>query len=175
MDYRKFSSLVVFALLLLLLSCQEAGTPASESGTEETPGQSSGRATLPAHGPEHMDHNPKHGGIFFMALDFKHHLEGTLTSSGLFRVYLYDARTQPLDTEKVKEAGGTVHWGEFPDPPGIPLKLSEEKSTLVAELDQEIEFPLTLTLLMNLPGHDPDGKPELYNFIFQEYSETTNR
>ncbi len=171
MDYRKFSSLVMFPLLLLFLSCQEAETPAPESGTEEMPGQSSGLASLPTHGPEHMDHNPKHGGVFFMALDFKHHLEGTLISPGLFQVYLYDARTQPLDSEKVKEARGTLHWGEFPDPPGIPLKLSEDGSTLVAELDQEIEFPLTLTLLVTLPGNDPDGKPELFNFTFSEYAE----
>ena len=172
MDYRKFASLSVFPLLLLLLlACQEAGTPAPESSREEMPGQAFDQASLPAHGPEHMDHNPKHGGVFFMALDFKHHLEGTLISPGLFQVYLYDARTQPLDPEKVKEARGALHWGEFPDPPGIPLKLSEDGATLVAELDQEIEFPLTLTLLVNLPGNDPDGKPELFNFIFNEYAE----
>jgi len=136
---------------------------------EDREGQSSNVATLPEHGAEHMDHNPKHGGIFFMALDFKHHLEGTLTGPGIFRVYLYDARTRPLDPEKVKEAEGTVHWGEFPDPPGIPLKVRHGDGMLMAELDREIEFPLTLTLLVNFPDA-PDGESELFSFVFDEYS-----
>jgi len=170
-DYREVILIGVLCTLLGFVSCQDGGSVAVESSLDGTEGQSV--AVFPEHGPTHMDHNPKHGGIFFMALDFKHHLEGTLTEPGMFGVYTYDARTQPLDPEKVKEAEGTVYWGEFPDPPGIPLKVGEDEEVLVAELDREIEFPLTLTLLLRFPGNDPGAEPELFNFTFDEYSRST--
>ena len=172
-DYREVISKGGLCALLAFVSCQGGGSAAVESSMEGTQRQSSNVTTLPEHGPEHMDHNPKHGGIFFMALDFRHHLEGTLTGPGMFGVYLYDARTRPLDPERVKEAEGTVHWGEFPDPPGIPLKIWEDEGMLVAELDEEVEFPLTLTLLLRFSGSDPGAEPELFNFIFDEYSKSS--
>lgn len=44
----------------------------------------------------HGDHNPRHGGIFFMAPDVFHHLEGVIVGEE-FRLYLYNNFTQPLD------------------------------------------------------------------------------
>lgn len=43
----------------------------------------------------HRDHQPKHGGAFFMAPDGKHHVEGTLPEAHQFRLYLYDQFTDP--------------------------------------------------------------------------------
>ncbi len=172
-DYREVIFIVVLCALFAFVSCQDRGPAAVESSMEDRERQSSNGATLPEHGPEHMDHNPKHGGIFFMALDFRHHLEGTLTGPGIFRVYLYDARTRPLDPEKVKEAEGTVHWGEFPDPPGIPLKIGEDGGVMVAGLNRDVEFPLTLTLLLRFAGSHPGAEPELFHFIFDEYSRSS--
>ena len=177
MDYRKFVFLVVFSPLLLL-SCQEDGSSSAENSAAETSlenrdnlEENSPMEASQENVPEHSDHDSQHGGIFFMALDEMHHLEGTLTPPGIFRVYLYDARTQLLAAERVNEAQGTVHWGEFPDPPAIPLKIVEDEGMLEAELNQAIDFPVTLTLLLHFPGNDPRGKPELFNFIFHGFSE----
>lgn len=51
------------------------------------------RAVAMAHG----DHNPKHGGVLFMAANGFNHLEGTLDDNGEFRLYLYDNFTKLLD------------------------------------------------------------------------------
>jgi hypothetical protein len=50
----------------------------------------------------HGDHNPRHGGILFMAPDGFHHLEGVLTPAGSFRLYLYDNFTRPVDARAVR-------------------------------------------------------------------------
>jgi len=51
----------------------------------------------PVAGMGHMDHTPLHNGEFFMADNLYHHLEGTLTEPGVFRLYFYDDWRVPLD------------------------------------------------------------------------------
>lgn len=51
----------------------------------------------PVAGMGHMDHTPLHNGEFFMADNLYHHLEGTLTEPGKFKLYFYDDWKVPLD------------------------------------------------------------------------------
>jgi hypothetical protein len=56
----------------------------------------------------HANHNPQHGGLFFMAPDNWHHLEGTLSRDGTFRVYLYDDYTKPLAEDLTARTTGRL-------------------------------------------------------------------
>ena len=186
MDFKRIFFSMTLATLLAFVSCQQ-GTPEGAADmeqtsdtegavsdmeqTSDTEGAVSGmEQSSMEHGEEHSDHDPKHGGTFFMALDEIHHLEGTLSDPDRFRVYLYDAMTMPLSADKIKEVSGTVHWGEFPDPPAIPLEVGTELGSVVADLDRELEFPVTLTLLLRFPGMGADSDPELFTFVFDGYS-----
>ena len=65
-----------------------------------------------------------------MALDNKHHLEGVLLESNVFKVYLYDAYTTPLSPDKVQQASGNVQVGESDSAPKIPLVVGKNGLTL---------------------------------------------
>lgn len=80
----------------------------------------------------HGDHNPRHNGLFYMAEDQWHHLEGTYPSAGLFRVYIYDNFTKPISPSEFSGRVDRKENGQVVD--GAPLVLSKDRQTLEARL-----------------------------------------
>jgi hypothetical protein len=125
-------------------------------------------------GMPHQNHKPQHGGVFFMAQDNIHHLEGVVIEPDTFRLYLYDAYTIPLDPDQVKETQASAQIGDSEDATGMPMHVGADGQTLEAKLETQVNFPITLTLRMHLPGEPPDARPELFTFHFNKYSVVTN-
>jgi Heavy metal binding domain len=122
----------------------------------------------------HQDHNPKHGGIFFMAPDAWHHLEGVYPEPGAFRVHLYDNFSQPLSAKTFK--GRVVlketfdpATGETPELVAYPLLPSRDGSYFEARVPSA-DLPFELTAKIQF---EKDGPFERFDFVFSSLSSTT--
>jgi hypothetical protein len=119
----------------------------------------------------HGDHNPRHGGSFFMAADAWHHLEGTYPRAGLVRVYFYDNFTQPIDARGfaarlvLREDFDTT-TNTFKELDVVALKPGPDKSVLDAALKGD-RLPLKATVKVKF---DPNGREYRFDFGFNEYS-----
>jgi len=128
------------------------------------------RYTQRAHG----DHNPKHGGIFFMAPDNWHHLEGTYPAAGRFRVYIYDDFSKPLGMEQARKVRGRVVTKEAFDPKtgtsrelaSTPLVLARNGSFFEARIER-LALPVKLTAKISFSS---DVKESRFDFAFPAYS-----
>lgn len=176
------SLFLIFGLLAVSCNQQQAVREQASPAKDEPVTSSAGeRVASPPAGPSsspesaessgvHRDHNPRHGGTFFMALDGLHHLEGILVPPATFRVYLYDVHTRPLASQELSKAEGKVVWGDSSDAPQIPLHPSPDGQCLEAVLGEPARFPVTLTLRLRFPGSPSEARPELFTFPFSHYS-----
>jgi Heavy metal binding domain len=122
----------------------------------------------------HGDHNPRHGGLFFMAPDNWHHVEGTYPAPGQFRVYLYDDYTKPLPLAKARQVRARVVIKEVFDPAtkstrelsSAPLVLARNGTFLEARIDP-LALPAQMTAKMSFM---PDDKESRFDFAFPAYS-----
>jgi hypothetical protein len=116
----------------------------------------------------HMDHEPKHGGVFFMAPDRTHHLEGVLLPSGTFKVYLYDDYTRPIPAKGFEAELQVDGPGEAPK---LKLLLDKVDGTLTFHGLPVGQFPVDLTVWITFPGRS-GAKPqtELFSFSFDGFS-----
>jgi len=134
-----------------------------------------GSAMVPRYTPRaHGDHNPKHGGIFFMAPDNWHHLEGAYPAAGRFRVYVYDDFSRPLGVADARKIRGRVVTKEAVDPKtgatrelaSTPLVLSRNGAFLEARIEP-LPLPAKMTAKISFT---PDNKESRFDFAFQAYS-----
>jgi Cu/Ag efflux protein CusF len=116
----------------------------------------------------HGDHNPRHGGQFFMADDSWHHLEGTWVKPNILRVYFYNDMTQPLSitgfsASAVKadangnEVGSPVPLREGKTNDHNVLELAVPGTTLPADIALRVKFK-------------PSDKERVFDFTFADYS-----
>ena len=103
----------------------------------------------------HGDHNPKHGGILFMAPDGYHHLEGTLSADGEFRLYLYNDFTQPLKTTRFMARIDS-----------FALESSTQENYLVSGTNLTSEYPVEIVLYVHFP--EAHGTEARFDFVFTE-------
>jgi Cu/Ag efflux protein CusF len=116
----------------------------------------------------HGDHNPRHGGSFFMATDQWHHLEGAIFPHGVFRVYFYDDMTRPLAA-----AGFSAQAAEADDN-GLEVGPLTTLTPGAATDGSTLEVPFArATFPLNVKLHvkfKPAGMDQVFDFRFTEYS-----
>jgi len=123
----------------------------------------------------HANHSPRHGGLFFMAPDNWHHLEGTLSKDGMFRVYLYDDYTKPLSLELMKGITGRVVIKESfvaatrqtKELASAALKIGPGGEYLEARIDQAA-VPMEMSAKLQFTGDTPEYR---FDFAFTRYAE----
>jgi hypothetical protein len=126
----------------------------------------------------HANHNPRHGGLFFMAPDLWHHLEGTYSRDDKFRVYLYDDYTKPLAPDLLKRVGGRVVMKETFDSAtrttkelsAVPLTLSADGEYLEARVGR-IRLPAEMTAKLKFTRDTDEYR---FDFAFPDFSADTN-
>jgi hypothetical protein len=114
----------------------------------------------------HGNHNPQHGGLFFMAADNTHHLEGAYLSNGVFRMYFYDAFTKPQPPAEMRniKAALTVKDAKTGKSPTYPLVRSG--AYLQATIGK-LPLPAEMYALVKFAA---DGKDNRFDFTFPAYS-----
>lgn len=124
------------------------------------------RRTLRPHG----NHNPQHGGQFFMAADNWHHVEGTYPRPGVFRLYVYDDYARPLAPAVLRRVAARVVTNErydaktrtSTDVTAFQLRPSRDGAYLEARVTG-VAFPAAMTAKIRLK---PDAPEYRFDFTF---------
>jgi hypothetical protein len=136
------------------------------------PGQCpDGSATVVKYTPRpHGNHNPQHGGQFFMSADNWHHLEAAYPQERVVRIYVYDNYTRPLPGDRMKPVQGRIitrpATGAGVPEASVPLALSDDGQYLEANLDSGV-LPGSIAAKLRLRA---DGPEHHFDFTFTELS-----
>lgn len=118
----------------------------------------------------HGNHNPRHGGQFFMAPDNWHHLEGAYPSTRSFRLYVYDDYGRPLSADALRKVEARVVTKETFDPAtrkttehsAFPLRVSRNRAYLEARVDTAT-LPAEMTAKVRF---DRESDEHRFDFTF---------
>ena len=116
-----------------------------------------GRTTRRA---EHGDHNPRHGGVLFMAPDGVHHLEGALVD-GAFRLYFYDSFTRPVPPAGFRARA--VPADDRGEPIGDPAPLASAPEALEMPVETDPEERASFTAFVRFPDREEEDR---FDFVF---------
>lgn len=120
----------------------------------------------------HGNHNPQHGGQFFMAPDNWHHIEGAYLSTGVFRLYLYDDFTKPLPLDQVRQITARIVTKQTFDPATRTTKelaaapLVRNGRYLEARIGK-LQLPAQMTAKVMFKRSDPE---HVFDFAFEGFS-----
>jgi Heavy metal binding domain len=121
----------------------------------------------------HGNHNPQHGGLFFMAPDNFHHLEGAYPSARVFRLYLYDDYARPLKRDQINQVQARVVTKEEFDTATRTTKelavfrlVPSRGPYLEAKIDQT-SLPAQMTAKVQFKKDAPEYR---FDFTFPELS-----
>ena len=114
----------------------------------------------------HGNHNPQHGGLFFMASDNTHHLEGAYLPSGVFRMYFYDEFTKPQKLADMKDVKATLMVKDSRTGKDTTYSLVRSGRYLQATIGK---LPLPAEMYAKVK-FTPDGKDNRFDFTFAAYS-----
>lgn len=117
----------------------------------------------------HGDHNARHGGsMIFMSSD-DDHVEGTFVAPGIFRIYLYDLKTEPLAPTGVVARVALANSNAVAIGPFVPLThvASSPMNSLEAPLPG-VKMPFQVTLFVRFK---PGAKEHRFDLPFNAYSE----
>lgn len=114
----------------------------------------------------HGDHNPKHGGQFFMAPN-NWHVEVTYPSAGVFRLYVYDDYSRPFVPKGF--AGRIV---AIADARGRPADadVAFRRTSTVPALEARVAgltLPATIAVKVRFQANEPEYR---FDFPFVDYS-----
>ena len=114
----------------------------------------------------HGNHNPQHGGLFFMASDNTHHLEGVYQSNGTFRMYFYDEFTKPQKLADMRGIAATLFVKDSRTGRDGTYSLVRSGRYLQAAVGK---LPLPAEMYANVK-FTPNGKDNRFDFTFPAYS-----
>jgi len=113
----------------------------------------------------HGNHNPQHGGQFFMASDNWHHLEGTYLPTGVFRMHLYDDYTKPLPVKDVRTIAASLVTKDASGKE-VTTPLVRSGQYLQARIGK-LPLPAAMYAKVKFKADGPDNR---FDFTFDSYS-----